>query len=186
MRRPAYDSNVAFEGKIKSMRLISEMIGFGPMPAPDREVEQRLTLNSRGKIWFSNYLYGDGVKQKLHRKECSTISPTDADYILKLIAMVFTSPQSSALVTDVGMWRLCLLSETGQNFKYEGSLTSQSENDPLGIASEELRIILSMPELAAFDGKVSEGQLSGKADGPAASEHATVCEGVQSLYAPTR
>lgn len=82
MRRPAYDSNVAFEGKIKSMRLISEMIGFGPMPAPDREVEQRLTLNSRGKIWFSNYLYGDGVKQKLHRKECSTISPTDADYIL--------------------------------------------------------------------------------------------------------
>lgn len=135
MRRPAYDSNVAFEGKIKSMRLISEMIGFGPMPAPDREVEQRLTLNSRGKIWFSNYLYGDGVKQKLHRKECSTISPTDADYILKLIAMVFTSPQSSALVTDVGMWRLCLLSETGQNFKYEGSLTSQSENDPLGIAS---------------------------------------------------
>lgn len=147
------------------MRLISEMIGFGPMPAPDREVEQRLTLNSRGKIWFSNYLYGDGVKQKLHRKECSTISPTDADYILKLIAMVFTSPQSSALVTDVGMWRLCLLSETGQNFKYEGSLTSQSENDPLGIASEELRIILSMPELAAFDGKVSEGQLSWKADG---------------------
>lgn len=124
MRRPAYDSNVAFEGKIKSMRLISEMIGFGPMPAPDREVEQRLTLNSRGKIWFSNYLYGDGVKLKLHRKECSTISPTDADYILKLIAMVFTSPQSSALVTDVGMWRLCLLSETGQNFKYEGSLTT--------------------------------------------------------------
>lgn len=165
MRRPAYDSNLAFEGKIKSMRLISEMIGFGPMPAPDREVEQRLTLNSRGKIWFSNYLYGDGVKQKLHRKECSTISPTDADYILKLIAMVFTSPQSSTLVTDVGMWRLCLLSETGQNFKYEGSLTSQSENDPLGIASEELRKILSMPELAAFDGKVSEGQLSGKAAG---------------------
>ena len=82
---------------------------------------------------------------------------SDADYILKLIAMVFTSPQSSALVTDVGMWRLCLLSETGQNFKYEGALTSQSENDPLGIASEELRIILSMPELAAFDGKVSEG-----------------------------
>ena len=28
MRRPAYDSNVAFEGKIKSMRLISEMIGL--------------------------------------------------------------------------------------------------------------------------------------------------------------
>ena len=81
------------------------------------------------------------------------------------MGMGFTSPQSSALVTDVGMWRLCLLSETGQNFKYEGSLTSQSENDPLGIASEELRIILSMPELAAFDGKVSEGQLSGKADG---------------------
>ena len=165
MRRPAYDSNVAFEGKIKSMRLISEMIGFGPMPAPDREVEQRLTLNSRGKIWFSNYLYGDGVKQKLHRKECSTISPTDAAQILLLVSKEFASPQSTGFATDVGMWRLSLLNEDGQSFKYEGSLVSHGDNDLLGIASAELRKILSMPELAAFDGKVSEGQLSGKADG---------------------
>lgn len=34
MRRLSYDSYVPFEGKIKSMRLISEMIGYGPMPAP--------------------------------------------------------------------------------------------------------------------------------------------------------
>ena len=157
MRRPAYDSNVAFEGKIKSMRLISEMIGFGPMPAPDREVEQRLTLNSRGKIWFSNYLYGDGVKPKLHRKERSTISPTDAAHILQLVSKEFASPQSSGFVTDVGMWRLSLLNEAGQSFKYEGSLVSHGDNDLLGIASAELRKILSMPELAAFDGMSSEG-----------------------------
>ena len=154
MRELSYDSYVPFEGKIKSMRLIAEMIGYGPMPAPDQEIEQRLTLNSRGQIWFSNYLYGDGVKQKLHRKERSTISPTDAAHILQLVSKEFASPQSSGLVTDVGMWRLSLLNETGQCFKYEGSLTSQSENDPLGIASEELRIILSMPELAAFDGEI--------------------------------
>ncbi len=98
MRRLSYDSYVPFEGKIKSMRLISDTIGYGPMPAPDQEIEQRLTLNSRGKIWFSNYLYGDGVKQKLYRKERSTISPADADYILKLIAMVFTSPNHLGLL----------------------------------------------------------------------------------------
>ena len=139
------------------MRLIAEMIGYGPMPAPDQEIEQRLTLNFRGQIWFSNFLYGDGVKQKLHRKERSTISPTDAAHILRLVSKEFTSPQSSGYVTDVGMWRLTLLNEEGQSFKYEGSLVSHGDNDPLGIASAELRKILSMPELAAFDGMASEG-----------------------------
>ena len=157
MRRPPNDSYVPFEGKIKSMRLISEMIGYGPTPAPDQEIEQRLTLNSRGQIWFSNYLYGDGVKQKLYRKERSTISPADAAQILQLVSKEFASPQSSGFVTDVGMWRLSLLNEAGQSFKYEGSLVSHSDNDLLGIASAELRKILSMPELAAFDGMASEG-----------------------------
>ena len=73
------------------------------------------------------------------------------------IAKEFASPQSSGFVTDVGMWRLSLLNEAGQSFKYEGSLVSHGDNDLLGIASAELRKILSMPELAAFDGMSSEG-----------------------------
>lgn len=154
MRRHPNDSYVPFEGKIKSMRLISDTLGYGPMPAPDQEIEQRLTLNSRGQIWFSNYLYGDGVKQKLHRKERSTISPADAAQILQLVSKEFASPQSSGFVTDVGMWRLSLLNEAGQHFKYEGSLVSHGDNDLLGIASAELRKTLSMPELAAFDGEI--------------------------------
>ena len=157
MRRPPNDSYVPFEGKIKSMRLIAEMFGYGPMPAPDQEIEQRLTLNSRGQFWFSNYLYGDGVKPKLHRKERSTISPTDAAHILRLVSKEFASPQSTGFATDVGMWRLSLLNEDGQSFKYEGSLVSHGDNDLLGIASAELRKILSMPELAAFDGMASLG-----------------------------
>ena len=157
MRRLSYDSYVPFEGKIKSMRLISDTIGYGPMPAPDQEIEQRLTLNSRGQIWFSNYLYGNGVKQKLHRKERSTISPADAAQILLLVSKEFASPQSTGFATDAGMWRLSLLNEEGQSFKYEGSLVSHGDNDLLGIASAELRKILSMPELAAFDGMASEG-----------------------------
>lgn len=146
-----------FHGGIKLMRLVSSTLGYGPMPAPDQEIEQRLTLNSRGQIWFSNYLYGDGVKQKLHRKERSTISPTDAAHILRLVSKEFASHKSSGFVTDVGMWRLSLLNEAGQCFKYEGSLVSHGDNDLLGIASAELRKILSMPELAAFDGMASEG-----------------------------
>ena len=49
------------------------------------------------------------------------------------------------------------INEAGQSFKYEGSLVSHGDNDLLGIASAELRKILSMPELAAFDGMSSEG-----------------------------
>ena len=137
------------------MRLIAEMIGYGPMPTPDKEIEQRLTLNSRGQIWFSNYLYGDGVKPKLHRKERSTISPTDAAQILRLVSKEFASPQSSGFVTDVGMWRLSLLNEAGQSFKYEGSLVSHGDNDLLGIASAELRKTLSMAPFGGLHGALA-------------------------------
>ena len=150
--RTSYNSFVHFEGKIKSMRLISELIGYGPMPVPDQEVEQRLTLNSRGQLWFSNYLYGDGVKYKLHHKERRTISSTDAENILQAVSKMFASPQTYALIADVGMWRMTLLNEVGQYFEYEGALASYGENDPLGVISDELRKTLSMPQLAAFDG----------------------------------
>ena len=121
------------------MRLISELIGYGPMPVPDQEVEQRLTLNSRGQLWFSNYLYGDGVKYKLHHKERRTISSTDAENILQAVSKMFASPQTYALIADVGMWRMTLLNEVGQYFEYEGALASYGENDPLGVISDELR-----------------------------------------------
>ena len=153
----AEDYYAPFEGRIKLMRLISSTLGYGPMPFPDQEIEQRLTLTARGQVWFSNYLYGDGVTHRTHRKERMTISREDTARILRLIADTFGRQPEPCIVTDVGMWRLSLLNEAGQSFKYEGSLVSHGDNDLLGIASAELRKTLSMPELAAFDGMASEG-----------------------------
>lgn len=37
------------------MRLIANNMGYGPLPAPGEEVEQRLTLTANGKVWLSRF-----------------------------------------------------------------------------------------------------------------------------------
>ena len=49
-----------FRGEPKKIRIVSNCIGYGPRPAADAEVEQRLTINTAGQIWFSAYNYGGG------------------------------------------------------------------------------------------------------------------------------
>lgn len=45
------------------MRVISNNICYGPMPESNEEVEQHLTINSEGRVWFSGYNFGTGGGQ---------------------------------------------------------------------------------------------------------------------------
>ena len=54
-----------FHGEAYRIKLISNNQGYGPMPDPAQEIEQRLTLSSTGRVWLSGYgmnmdrCYGD-------------------------------------------------------------------------------------------------------------------------------
>lgn len=48
-----------FEGQIRSMKLISNHICFGPPPEPEDEVEQHLSLLVDGRVFFSGYVFGE-------------------------------------------------------------------------------------------------------------------------------
>ena len=39
-----------FQGTLKKMRIILNNICYGPMPEPDEEVEQHLTINDEGRV----------------------------------------------------------------------------------------------------------------------------------------
>lgn len=144
--------NSHFQGNLNMMRIASSSLGYGPMPLPDQEIEQRLTLNRRGQVWFSNYLFGDGITRQVNRKERSTIPGKDATQILELIANAFRIEPDHHLFTDTGIWKLELINDVGWSFHYAGSVVDRGNDDLLNQASVELRRVLGMPELIAFDG----------------------------------
>ena len=37
------------------MRIVSNNICYSPIPEPDEEVEQHLTINDEGRVWLSGY-----------------------------------------------------------------------------------------------------------------------------------
>lgn len=47
-----------FQGTLKKIRIVSNNICYGPMPDSDDEVEQHLTINDEGRVWFSGYNFG--------------------------------------------------------------------------------------------------------------------------------
>ena len=57
--------NVPFHGELQKIRLIANNMGYGPLPAPDEEVEQRLTMTREGKVLLSRYSFHDTMCNRL-------------------------------------------------------------------------------------------------------------------------
>ena len=52
---------IPFRGKLQKMRLVANNMGYGPLPPPDEEVEQRLTVTANGKVWLSRWCETAGM-----------------------------------------------------------------------------------------------------------------------------
>lgn len=62
-RKPAQSSGeepVPFRETPKGLHIVSNCLCYGPMPAPGKEVEQYLTIDARGRVWFSGSACGRG------------------------------------------------------------------------------------------------------------------------------
>lgn len=64
---------VPFRGEIQKMRLFANNMGYGPLPAPGEEVEQRLTLTANGKVWLSRFSYHDTAHNSLMSRKQFTV-----------------------------------------------------------------------------------------------------------------
>ena len=53
------DNPFLFRGTLKKMCIVSNAICYGTPPEPEDEVEQHLTINSEGRVWFSDYAFGE-------------------------------------------------------------------------------------------------------------------------------
>lgn len=121
----SHEKQFRFKGELQRMQLISNNIGYGPIPLPsDKEVEQHLTITSDGRVWLSRYRYGaigDNDKYELIAKQYIKI---DATRIIKEMEKFFQGGYDIYNATDVGSWVLRLINTDGDILRTHGALTS--------------------------------------------------------------
>ena len=149
---------MANEMILNKVSLNSNSIGFGPIPAPDDEVEQHLTICADGRVFLSKYAFGDGFdKHRLIERVSKRIAPEKVSFILSEIAEYYVENPIRAEATDVGNWQLVMTYADGSVEKDRGSLFPMGGK--LEDISDAIRLHLDMPDLLCFDGKASSDRI---------------------------
>lgn len=146
-----------FSGKVRKMKLVSNCLGYGPCPEATDEVEQHLTITADGRVYYSDYCFGDGEKYNQVEKKNYKIDVAKAGQLLSLLENYFSNEFDAAFATDVGSWELVLTNTDDKEFLFRGSLCPIVD-ELIGI-SEEFRTVMEMPELLMFDGQESPDQI---------------------------
>ena len=141
-----------FKGVPQKVRIISNNVCYGPMPEPDEEIEQHITINAEGRVWFSAYNFGSGFgEHEKARSKIYKIEKVSAAKVLNAIAHYFSNEYIEVFATDIGEWVMEITNTEGQVYKYRGSLIADFEVDGIDL-SDMVRDTLGMDDLYVFDG----------------------------------
>lgn len=146
------DNPFIFKGTLKKMRIVSNNVCYGPMPESDEEVEQHITINNEGCVWFSGYNYGHGGEgYEKARSKNFEIDKTATDKLLSAIATYFGNEYIEIFATDIGNWIMELTDTEGITYKFRGSLCAEFDYDGTDL-SDLVRDTVGMDDLYVFDG----------------------------------
>ena len=141
-----------FQGELKKIRIISNNLCYGPCPEPDDEIEQHLTINAKGRVWFSSYAYGDGYNAyKKTKSRNFTLKEVVTSKIFRAISTYFSNGYDEAFSTDIGDWIMELTNSEGTIYRFRGALCSNFEFEKVDL-SDLIRESLGMDNLYVFDG----------------------------------
>lgn len=141
-----------FQGEPQKIRIVSNRICYGPQPEAEDEVEQHLTINTEGRVWFSAYNYGEGFGHfQKARSKAFKVEKTIANSVLQRIAEYFSDEYDELFATDIGDWIMEITNTEGLVYKFRGSLCADFELDGIDL-SDMLRNALGMDDLYVFDG----------------------------------
>ncbi|MGO1923507.1 MAG: hypothetical protein ACTH14_06705 [Jeotgalicoccus sp.] len=136
--------------EIKNVKLISGMRGWGRTPEYDVEVEQRLTVNSAGRVWISYYIQGDkSDRYTLREKKQFTINKNDAAEILNLVSQHFLNEQDDVYATDVDVWSLVITETDNTKHEFSGSMLGVVDEKSRDL-TRSIKKILGLDDLVIF------------------------------------
>ena len=141
-----------FKGTPQKVRIVSNNICYGPAPESDDEVEQHITINADGRVWFSAYNFVSGFGG--HEKSRSKIYKIEKDIaakVLKSIAQYFSTEYMEVFATDIGEWEMEITNTEGEVYKCRGSLMADFEVNGVDL-SDMVREALGTEDLYVFDG----------------------------------
>ena len=117
-------------------------------------MEQHITINSEGRVWFAAYVFGQSCNNGRHEKsrtENLKLAKDSTDKIFSAFTAYFSQGYDKVFATDTGDWDMELMNTEGKIYKFRGSLCSDFKVNGIDL-SELLRDSLNMPDLYAFDG----------------------------------
>lgn len=136
---------------MKKVQIISNNMCYGPAPRPNTEIEQHLTINDKGQVWFSRYRYGNGEERyPLINKEHLRITEVDAEEILRLADEV-SKIEDDLFATDVGYWELTVTDSDNGVAKKAGSLI-RTDLEAIQTFCDKIRKALDRRGLFLLDG----------------------------------
>lgn len=148
------DNPFIFQGKLKKMRIISNNICYGPMPKPDEEVEQHITINNEGNVWFSGYNFGhSGENYPKARSMNFKIDKYATDEMFSCIEAYFSDEYTEIFATDIGNWEMELTNTDDVTYKFSGSLCSNFNYEGVDL-SDLIRDTVGIDTLYVFDGNL--------------------------------
>ena len=140
---------------MKKMILLSNNVCYGPTPEIGSEIEQRLTVNSKGQVWFSGHNYnGDFIKFPLGRKVQKHIQSETAKKLLCDVLSYFKNI-GPFYATDGGCYELTLFFDDGKSEKITASLLCK--NREMKDLCDSIRKEIGINDLLLFDGNQSDG-----------------------------
>lgn len=146
------DNPFIFQGTLKKMRVISNNICYGPMPEPNEEVEQHLTINNEGRVWFSGYNFGcGGERYEKARSKNFKIDKDATDKLFDAIAAYFGNEYMEVFATDIGDWVMELTNSEGMTYKFRGSLCADFDYEGKDL-SDLVRDTVGMAAVCMFVG----------------------------------
>ncbi len=141
-----------FKGVAKKIKIVSNEIIYGPYLEPSDRVEQHITINSAGRVWFTSYDYGEGFGKYVKKQSRNySIEKTVAENVLKKVAIFFSKEQDLIYATDVGTWEMELTNTEGEKYKFNASLFDNFEVDGVDL-SDLIRDSVGIDDLYVFDG----------------------------------
>ncbi len=149
---------IPFRGKLQKMRLVANNMGYGPLPPPDEEVEQRLTVTANGKVWLSRWCLHENMTYVLISREQFKVEPTCTKSLFSRIAAYFSERETAGMATDVAVWELELTNLEGTSFPFTGPMLRGFSTE-LDAISDKLRSVLDRKGLFAFDGEPERDEI---------------------------